>query len=131
MIRPPPPDLVQQHSPLQTPVIGNSPVHRPSPSSSPPYKTQVVPERPVHFRVRRNSTSSVSSKANSAVNGIDRGSKMHSIISNEPFVSSLSLLLSLLFNSVICFLILNRHFLKLDCYYVIVSSSTSTLKLTA
>jgi len=73
MIRAPPPDLVQQHSPLPpTAVIGNSPVHRPSPSSSPPYKTQGGPGRPVHFRVRRNSTSSVSSKAPTPVNGIDR-----------------------------------------------------------
>lgn len=95
MIRPPPPDLVQQHSPLQTPVISNSPVHRPSPSSSPPYKTQVGPERPVHFRVRRNSTSSVSSKANSAVNGIDReGNSAYQSNVQTPIGSNLNTMTS-------------------------------------
>lgn len=42
VIRPPPPDLVQQHTsplPLAT-AGGGSPLHRPSPSPSPPYATQ-------------------------------------------------------------------------------------------
>ena len=74
VIRPPPPDLVQQHSPLPTPALGNSPIHRPSPSPSPPYvkAPQSGPGRPSPvsgtgsqssnhsiLRERRNSTSSV------------------------------------------------------------------------
>ena len=80
VIRPPPPDLVQQHSPLPTPALGNSPVHRPSPSPSPPYvKTQQSgPGRPAvgitTFRERRNSTSSVStSKTVTSITSVERG----------------------------------------------------------
>ena len=76
VIRPPPPDLVQQHSPLPTPApLGNSPIHRPSPSPSPPFHVKAAqsgPGRPSPIsatanattnhsvlRERRNSTSSV------------------------------------------------------------------------
>ena len=72
VIRPPPPDLVQQHSPLPTPASGNSPQHRPSPSPSPPYRTQGGPGRPVTLRERRNSTSSVSVSTR-IVTSLDRG----------------------------------------------------------
>ncbi|XP_057364598.1 katanin p80 WD40 repeat-containing subunit B1-like isoform X2 [Daphnia carinata] len=76
VIRPPPPDLVQQHSPLPTPASGNSPVHRPSPSPSPPYvKTpQSGPGRPAAgfttMRERRNSTSSVTVSSNKNITSI-------------------------------------------------------------
>lgn len=80
VIRPPPPDLVQQHSPLPTPALGNSPVHRPSPSPSPPYvKTpQSGPGRPAvginNLRERRNSTSSVSTnKTVTSITSVERG----------------------------------------------------------
>lgn len=73
VIRPPPPDLVQQHSPLSTPAA--SPLHRPSPSPSPPYKTQTGPGRPITLRERRNSTSSVtvSTKIVTSYSGVEKG----------------------------------------------------------
>ena len=76
VIRPPPPDLVQQHSPLPTPALGNSPVHRPSPSPSPPYLKgpQSGPGRPAvgisTLRERRNSTSSVTISTNKTITSI-------------------------------------------------------------
>lgn len=76
VIRPPPPDLVQQHSPLPTPASGNSPVHRPSPSPSPPYvkTSQSGPGRPAAgittMRERRNSTSSVTISSNKNITSI-------------------------------------------------------------
>ncbi|XP_046441601.1 katanin p80 WD40 repeat-containing subunit B1-like isoform X3 [Daphnia pulex] len=76
VIRPPPPDLVQQHSPLPTPASGNSPVHRPSPSPSPPFvkTSQSGPGRPAAglttMRERRNSTSSVTLSSNKTIASI-------------------------------------------------------------